>query len=103
MHELKPPAARSPSQGWDFTRHRFQPHVLVSALSPALGQCQQQEKPLGEALHPCSPPLSCVMGMGTGVGSGRVAADLAGWPLVLQGGRGTGIPIPPELAAPSAF
>lgn len=91
MHQLKPLAARSPSQGWDFARHRFQPHVLVSALSAALGPFQELEKSLGEALHPCPSP-SCMMGMGTGVGRSRVAAKLAGWSLVPWGGRGTASP-----------
>lgn len=69
-------------------RHRFQPHVLVSALSPTLGPHQGLEKSLGEALYPCPPP-SCMAGLGTGMGSGRVADELTGWPPVPWGGRGT--------------
>lgn len=86
LHQLEPPAARNPSWGRDFTRHWFQPHVLVSAPSPALGQRPETEKSMGEALHRGSSP-SCMAGLGTGMGSGRVAPSAAGW-------QGYSIPIP---------
>ena len=91
MHHLEPPTAGTPSQGCDFAKNRFQPRIRVSALSPALRPCQELEKSLGEVLHPC-PPLSCVVGPGTGVGSVGVAAELAGLPPVPRSGRGAATP-----------